>query len=153
MTAQQSEGQNINFAVPADKVLQLIQSKILGNPPRYFSESLETAETLYSAGESCYANKDYEKALDYYQKAKLGWCSHQYRFIGVFHTHGLGSARPSIHDCLFMRSRPGLYLIGNPEGSLLAFISKFNYLLLPTIATINSKRKNAVKERKDRPLM
>jgi len=68
-TAQHIEGQNLNFAIPAEEVLRLMQSKSSENPPCHFSESLETAETLYSAGESYYAAKDYEKALDYYQKA------------------------------------------------------------------------------------
>ncbi len=68
-TAQTLEGQNLNFAIPAERVINLIQSKDSDNLPLHFPESPETAETLFSTGESYLAAKDYEKAILYYEKA------------------------------------------------------------------------------------
>jgi len=69
VTAQRPQGQNLNFAIPAQRISRLMQSKSSGNLLHQFSENLETAEVLYSTGESYYAARDYEKALDCYQKA------------------------------------------------------------------------------------
>ena len=77
--------------------------------------------------------KGFRLSINDLQKAKSDWCSCQCRFVGTFHTHSLCSAKPSIHDRLAMRARPGLYLIADTEGGLRVFVSKFNRLLRATV--------------------
>jgi len=66
------EGQNLNFAIPSERVSSLVASVVRSAPKRILSEptpEIEAAESLYQAGLNLVWAEEYEKALTKFQQA------------------------------------------------------------------------------------
>ncbi|MFN3329679.1 MAG: tetratricopeptide repeat protein [Pyrinomonadaceae bacterium] len=76
-TLQAAEGQNINFAVPSERILQLNSNSLkTGSPQSFASFNAEmqkskrvTAQNLYSQGLARLSVDDYAKALSFFERA------------------------------------------------------------------------------------
>ena len=62
-------------------------------------------------------------SMNFINQVKVKWCTNSSKLIGIFHTHGIGSSSPSIHDRLSMKYHPGIYIINDTKGNIRAFKS------------------------------
>ena len=71
-TYQSVEGQNLNFALPGERINKLITSKAMTVAEwnaKLQTEGIPEAEGLFKKGLSYYLAEDYEKAIPYFEKA------------------------------------------------------------------------------------
>lgn len=101
-TLQTVEGQNLNFAVPSERIVKLKigkEQRLAEWEERRTKERLVSAEGLYSTGLSFLWAADYEKALSYFEQAiKKNPCYAEAYFQTGYCNGQLGRYQQAIED-------------------------------------------------------
>lgn len=90
-TFQMVEGQNLNFAIPGERSLKLVQGKVQTVTEWVKSgekERLDSAEGLYHAGIVLVWSEDYEKALSYFEHAVKKDTNYADAYVYIGYCHG-----------------------------------------------------------------